>query len=241
MRKSARKVVSTGDISTINIPDGSPYAGALKRIQGEAIGTGVTIDLETFYSDQPVELHNFVSSITYRFVDAEGTKAIAYLVEGRDSYGSAYKEVAFDGTVLFSFPEDLLWKPERTEEEDRWIRRANNALGVYARFVSDSEDSGLPVVPQASYIVLGALLGMIAVSCCIGGVIGWEQRNLWPAWLSVPLGVGMGPMFLLGDVMTLFEGGKQEMVALPQSLEGGLIGAVLGWLVARMRSRSAAK
>lgn len=241
MRTSARKVVSAGDISTINIPDGLPYAGALKRIQSEAIGTGVTVDLETFYSDQPVELHNFVSSITYRFVDVEGAQAIAYLVEGRDFYGCTYKEVALDGTVLFSFPEDLLWKPERTEEENRWIRRANDTLGVYGKFVSDSEDSSAREVPKASYVVLGALLGMVAVSCWIGGAIGWEQRNLWPAWLSVPLGVGMGPMFLLGDVMTLFEGGQQEMVALPQSLAGGLAGAVLGWLFARIRSKSTAK
>lgn len=241
MRTSARKVVSTGDISTINIPDGLPYARALRRIQSEAIGTGVTVDLETFYSDQPVELHNFVSSITYRFVDVEGTEAIAYLVECRDSYGSTYKEVAFDGTIMFSFPEDLLWKPDRTDEESRWIRRANDALGVYARSVSDSEDSGVRVIPKASYVVLGALLGMVAVSCCIGGVIGWEQRNLWPAWLSVPLGTGMGPMYLLGDIMTLFEGGRQEMVALPQSLAGGLAGAALGWLFARIRRRSAAK
>lgn len=241
MRARAKQVVSTGDISTVCIPKGLPYAGALKRIQSEASGIGVTVDLATFHSEQPVELHNFASSITYCFIDTGETAAIAYLIEDRAIYTCSYKEVAFDGAILFSFSEDLLWKPERTEEENLWIRRANNTLGVYSQFIGDGQGPGERAVPRASYVVLGALLGIIAVSCWIGGSIGWEQRNLWPAWLSVPIGVCMGPAFLLGDVMTLFEGGQQEMVALPQSLAGGLAGVVMGWLFDRIRRRSAAK
>ena len=88
---------------------------------------------------------------------------------------------------------------------------------------------------KAVFVLGGALIGMAAVSCWIGGVIGWEQSGQWPAWLAVPLGVGSGPMYLAIDLMSLAEGKPQDMIALPQSLPGGLAGAALGWLIARMR------
>ena len=67
------------------------------------------------------------------------------------------------------------------------------------------------------------------------GVIGWEQSGQWPAWLAVPLGVGMGPMYLIGDLMTLSDGSLQDMIALPQALVGGAVGGAQGWLVASVR------
>ncbi|KQV50989.1 MULTISPECIES: hypothetical protein [unclassified Duganella] len=88
---------------------------------------------------------------------------------------------------------------------------------------------------KAAFALVGAMVGMAAVSCWIGGVIGWEQSGQWPAWLAVPLGVGMGPMYLIGDLMTLSDGSLQDMIALPQALVGGAVGGALGWLVASVR------
>ena len=88
---------------------------------------------------------------------------------------------------------------------------------------------------KAAFALGGALIGMVAVSCWIGGVIGWQQSGQWPAWLAVPLGVGMGPVYLAADLMTLADGRAQDMIALPQSLLGGLAGAILGWAAARIR------
>lgn len=85
------------------------------------------------------------------------------------------------------------------------------------------------------YAILGAGVGMLAVSCWIGGAIGWEQRNLWPAWLSVPLGAGMGPMYLLVDLESLVNGKFNDLIALPQALLGGAVCAALGWLIGRTR------
>ncbi|MTW12172.1 hypothetical protein GM658_16325 [Pseudoduganella eburnea] len=89
---------------------------------------------------------------------------------------------------------------------------------------------------KISFAVLGALLGMIAVSCWIGGVIAWQQSSGWPRWLVVPLGVGAGPMYLLLDLSDVIEGKIDGMTALPQSLIGGGVGAVIGWMIAHIRS-----
>lgn len=89
---------------------------------------------------------------------------------------------------------------------------------------------------KVSFALVGAVIGMVAVSCWIGGVIGWEQRGQWPAWLIVPLGVGMGPMYLAGDLMTLADGRLHDMIALPQALAGGVAGGGVGWLIAHFRN-----
>lgn len=92
---------------------------------------------------------------------------------------------------------------------------------------------------KAQFIFVGALLGMVAVSCWIGGVIGWQQSGQWPAWLAVPLGVGMGPMYVMIDLSDLIDGKLEGMIALPQSLIGGMVGAIVGWTIAHIRSRLA--
>lgn len=86
-----------------------------------------------------------------------------------------------------------------------------------------------------AFALAGALIGMVMVSCWIGGVIGWEQSGQWPAWLTVPMGVGTGPIYLASDVMVLLAGKPENMIALPQSLPGGLVGGIVGWLLSHIR------
>jgi hypothetical protein len=90
---------------------------------------------------------------------------------------------------------------------------------------------------KITFAIMGALIGMAAVSCWIGGVIGWQQSGQWPAWLAVPLGVGMGPIYLMIDLSDFISGKLEGMTVLPQALIGGLVGAVIGWVIAHIRSR----
>jgi len=83
--------------------------------------------------------------------------------------------------------------------------------------------------------LIGAATGMCAVAMYVGGMIGWEQREQWPAWLGVPMGIAMGPMYLWIDVMDLLQGSYSRLIALPQSLPGGLVGGLLGWWFSRRR------
>jgi hypothetical protein len=135
--KPAVKIVAIGDISRIEIRDDVPFAGALRRIRDEAKGTGVTINPERFYSESPVELHNFTSSITYCFIDSSGTKAIAYYIEDRDFYCCSYLEVNYEGATLFSLPESILSKKDKSEDEIKAILRANRTLGIFRPFVAE--------------------------------------------------------------------------------------------------------
>lgn len=134
---SAKQVVSIGDIAQIEIPSDLPYAGALKRIQSEAVGTGVTINTSRFYSESAIELHNFTSSITYRFIESQGIKAIAYIIEDRDFYSCDYKEIDYTGKMLFTFSGTTLSKKEKTAEDIEFIKRANRTLGIYRHIMPE--------------------------------------------------------------------------------------------------------
>jgi hypothetical protein len=48
--------------------------------------------------------------------------------------------------------------------------------------------------------------------------------------------VGTGPIYLASDFMLLVDGKPENMVALPQSLPGGLVGAIVGWLLSHIRN-----
>lgn len=63
-----KEVVSIGKIEEVKIPSNLVYRGAVEQLVKDATGTGITIDLASFYSKEPIELHNFVDTITYRFV-----------------------------------------------------------------------------------------------------------------------------------------------------------------------------
>jgi hypothetical protein len=135
--KPVVKIVAIGDISKVEIRNDVPFAGALRRIRDEAKGTGVTINPERFYSEFPVELHNFTSSITYCFIDSNGTKAVAYYIEDRDFYSCSYIEVNYEGATLFSLSESILSKRNKSEDEIKAILRANRTLGIFRPFVAE--------------------------------------------------------------------------------------------------------
>lgn len=102
-----KSTVSIGKIEDVEIPEDLPYAGALKQLVKDATGTGVTVNIDSFYTNEPIELHNFVDTITYRFVnDGDGDEEfLAYCVCSRPM--EIYREVKFDGTICVSNATDI--------------------------------------------------------------------------------------------------------------------------------------
>ncbi|MCQ4166371.1 hypothetical protein [Tahibacter harae] len=94
----SKTVVSIGKIQGLSIPEHLPYAGALRQLVKDATGTGVTLNPETFFSEETTELHNFVSSIRYRFLQINGEPALAYEVSDRPH--CVYRELRYDGSVI---------------------------------------------------------------------------------------------------------------------------------------------
>lgn len=133
---AVKKIVSIGDLSRLSIPEDCPYAGALSRIKNEARGIGVTINLDSFYSEVPIELHNFSSSLRYRFIALHGEKRIAYYIEDRDFYSCNYVEVSYDGTSLLTFSDTILSKPDKSKSDIENILRAYHTLGIFQPFAS---------------------------------------------------------------------------------------------------------
>ena len=100
-----KSTVSIGKIEDVDIPADLPYAGALKQLVKDATGTGVTINVDSFYTNDATELHNFVDTITYRFVTDGDEEFLAYCVCSRPV--EIYREVKFDGTICVSNATDI--------------------------------------------------------------------------------------------------------------------------------------
>ncbi len=100
-----KSTVSIGKIEDVEIPEDLPYAGALKQLVKDATGTGVTINVDSFYTNEATELHNFVDTITYRFVTDGDEEFLAYCVCSRPV--EIYREVTFDGTICVSNATDI--------------------------------------------------------------------------------------------------------------------------------------
>ena len=102
-----KSTVSIGKIEEVEIPEDLPYAGALKQLVKDATGTGVTVNIDSFYTNEPVEFHNFVDTITYRFAtDEDGDEEfLVYCVCSRPV--EIYREVKFDGTICVSNTTDI--------------------------------------------------------------------------------------------------------------------------------------
>ena len=87
------------------------------------------------------------------------------------------------------------------------------------------------------WTLFGTVLGMCCVAMFIGAKIGLEQSGQWPAWIAVPLGAVMGPFYLAIDALNIYEGWKQPLIALPMSVPGGMLGAILGWMLAKAEEK----
>ena len=81
-------------------PSDLPFAAALRLLMEDRDHRSIKIGIDpaSFYSEVPVELHDFVDEITYCFVISEGVPFLAYEVHNRQ--GGIYREVAYDGQVL---------------------------------------------------------------------------------------------------------------------------------------------
>ncbi len=123
-----KQVVSIGNIETISIDPSLPYAPALQLLVKDAVGTGVTIDPEHFYSEEADELHNFAESIFYRFLCENGVNRLVYEVTNRPY--CIYREVTYDGDTLKMWSWDADFGPFSTEEANRRDARRKTTLGI---------------------------------------------------------------------------------------------------------------
>ena len=118
---------SVGKTDDTVIPPDLEYAGALRSLVEAARGLEIKIPLANFYSEVPIELHDHVDTITYRFIKEESISMLAYLVSTHS--GGVYAEVRFDGTVLQSWSEGSPL-PQDAETRVRRAARIRFTLGV---------------------------------------------------------------------------------------------------------------
>ena len=124
-----KKIVSIGKIEEASISPDLPYARALQILVKDAVGTGVTIDPTNFYSEDAIELHNFVDSIFYRFLSEDGVERLVYEVTNRPH--CIYREVRYDGTILKTWSWDADFGPLSAGEENlKRNARRKSTLGI---------------------------------------------------------------------------------------------------------------
>ncbi len=123
-----KQVVSIGNIETVQINSGLPYAPALQLLVKDAVGTGVTIDPDHFYSEEAVELHNFADSIFYRFLSEDGVSRLVYEVTNRPH--CIYREVTYGGDTLKTWSWDTELGPFSTEDANTRNARRRITLGI---------------------------------------------------------------------------------------------------------------
>jgi len=91
-------------------------------------------------------------------------------------------------------------------------------------------------LPSASWrslltdLLLGAGWGALLASLAKGVHIGWQSRDAGWGWLSVPLGLVSGPVYLIMDLYMLLVPGEHAWLVLDWAVMGALIGAALGLL-----------
>ncbi len=129
MTPRPKEVLSLGQVDVLQIPDELAYAGALRALRNSARGLAIGIKLETFYSELPIELHNCVDTITYRFLVEDGRPLLAYWVSTH--FGGNYAEVGYDGTVLQTWSDAV--SPNSTTESYPRSKRIEFTLGIRAQ------------------------------------------------------------------------------------------------------------
>ena len=122
-----KEIVSIGKIEEVKIPSDLPYRGAIEQLVKDATGTGITIELASFYSQEPIELHNFVDTITYRFVAEDEAEFLAYCICSRPN--EIYREVKFDGSVTVSNVSDLEFTTSASSRDEA-RNRMKKYLGI---------------------------------------------------------------------------------------------------------------
>lgn len=110
-----RKIANRGNARDITIADTLPYAAALSVLVRDLDGTGISLDPDTFYSEDAIELDNIASSLVYRFISDGDQNILAYEVHDRPYV--IYREVAYDGTTLRIFEQDTEFGPYGNEVE----------------------------------------------------------------------------------------------------------------------------
>jgi len=100
-----KSIVSIGNIEEISILESLVYYDALKVLTKDIKGTRITIDLSSFYTMEAVELHDFVNTLTYRFVEENNEQILVYSICSRPY--EIYKEVQFNGEIIFSSLDDI--------------------------------------------------------------------------------------------------------------------------------------
>lgn len=98
--KGPRQISRDGITTDSPMPEGLPFAAALRQLMADRDHRSVQIGIDpaAFYSEEAIELHNFVDGILCRFVTEEAQPFLAYEISTR--YGGIYREVAYDGQVL---------------------------------------------------------------------------------------------------------------------------------------------
>jgi len=122
-----KQIFSKGRVADLRIPEDLEYAGALRALVKSGHDICIGIDLQSFYSEVPVELHNFVDSIFYRFMKENGTSMLVFYVTTHS--GCSYKEVLFDGTIIKEW-DDGAGLTSNREERDSQSGRRLYTLGV---------------------------------------------------------------------------------------------------------------
>ena len=108
MTSKPKQISRYGITADSPIPADLPFTAALRLLMADRdhFSIKIGIDAAAFYSEEAIDLHDFVDSIVYRFVVEEGTPFLAYDITNR--YGGIYREVAFDGTVLREWPRHVI-------------------------------------------------------------------------------------------------------------------------------------
>ncbi|WP_338849477.1 hypothetical protein V8J88_10650 [Massilia sp. W12] len=101
MSTRPKSIVSIGKTSALVIPADLEYAGALQALVHSARDLHIKIDLATFYSEAPIQLHDFEDTITYRFMQENGRAFLAYEVSTHQ--GGVYREVRYSGEEIRSW------------------------------------------------------------------------------------------------------------------------------------------
>ncbi|QTN29823.1 hypothetical protein HZ993_08435 [Rhodoferax sp. AJA081-3] len=127
MTNRPKSIVSIGTMSNLVVPSELAYAGALQKLIQSARDLHIQIDLATFYSEEPIELHNFVDTVTYRFMIEDGEPFLAYEVSTH--HGGVYREVAYTGEEIRSWSVGVNLNENREELCDR-AKRVRYTLGI---------------------------------------------------------------------------------------------------------------